>query len=145
MLASASTFLVPPTPLLSPHSPLIRQAARRRLQQHVHAHEDVSVAPPLSHSDNHSALPPSITELLEQMEDLHRLLADDRAHLHSFLPYSSSHPLPYPPPLMARIGDGLAQLDWLAGAVSAGRQDVDHADFPSFCRTVRAVDVEGVP
>ena len=139
LASSTSTFFVPPVPLLAPHPPVIRQAARRLLQQHVHAHEasDVSVAPRLSHSDNLSALPPSITELLEQMEDLHRLLADDRAYLHSFLPDSSSYPLPYPPPLMARIGDGLAQLDWLAGVVSAGRQDVDNADFASAGRHVR--------
>jgi len=38
---------------------------------------------------------------------------------------------------MARIGDGLAQLDWLAGVVSAGRQDVDYADFSSAGRHVR--------
>jgi len=137
LASSASTFFVPPAPLLAPHPLIVRQATRRLLQQHVHAHEDVSVAPHLSHSDNHSALPPSITELLEQMEDLHRLLADDRAYLHSFLPYSSSYPLPYPPPLMARIGDGLAQLDLLAGVVSAGRQDVDYADFTSAGRHVR--------
>jgi len=137
LASSASTFFVPPAPLLASHPRIVRQATRRLLQQHVHAHEDVSVAPHLSHSDNHSALPPSITELLEQMEDLHRLLADDRAYLHSFLPNSSSYPLPYPPPLMARIGDGLAQLDWLAGVVSAGRQDVDYADFSSAGRHVR--------
>lgn len=91
------------------------------------------MAPHLNHSDDHSALPP-ITELLEQMD---RLLAHDRAYLHSFLPYSSSYPLPYPPLLMARIGDGLAQLDWLMGVVSAGRQDVDYADFASAGRHVR--------
>lgn len=134
LASSASTFFVPPAPLLASHPPVIRQAARRLLQQHVHAHEDVSVAPHLSHSDNHSALPPSITELLEQMEDL---LADDRAYLHSFLAYSSSYSFSYSPPLMARIGDGLAQLDWLAGVVRAGRQDMDYADFDSAGRHVR--------
>ena len=137
LASSASTFFVPPAPLLAPHPLIVRQAVRRLLQQHVHSHRDVFMAPHLSHGDNHSALPPSITELLEQMEDLHRLLAADRAYLHSFLPYSSSYPFPYPPLLRARIGDGLAQLDWLAGVVSAGRQDVDYADFASAGRHVR--------
>ena len=112
-LDSASTFFLPPAPLLAPPTPT-HAFVRRLLHQHVHA-EHMHAHPPNATTPAIHPPAPLITALLRQLDDLHGRLAEDRDYLYSLLPPGGTvYPSPFPPALHARVQDGLAQLNWLA-------------------------------